>query len=150
MMINYNISTEYVQPSLDTTSVLSLTSFNRVTDNNYGWSRLYESIRKFASLEDDWDGDGAAAPSDYGLSLAVALTYELENKGYPLPDTVSVTPAGSILYCWQKLGCYTEIEIARSGSIEAMYIDSTGEASHSTISSTDYSSGIRDAFVLSR
>ena len=77
------------------------------------WPRQLSRIAKLKLLKDNWDGEGAIAPSRELLqSLAHLLRIHQEN-GYPAPSRIVPTVDGIIAIEWQMPPRFASLEIAR-------------------------------------
>lgn len=95
------------------------------------WFDSAKTLAEFASLADDWDGEGAIAPKPLLILKAMLLLIELHDAGDRSPPSrVGACPMGGILFEWQQ-ACstylcrggshsYLEVEITPAGAIEWM------------------------------
>ncbi len=94
------------------------------------------TVRKlveFLSLDDDWDGLGAKAPSRELLASAVGLAYLLNERGVDPPQRAVPGVEGSVIFEWQlPNGIYGEVEVVRPLYAEVMLIEPGKPAKHWT------------------
>lgn len=85
------------------------------------WLDLAQALAGFVALEDDWDGQGAVAPSPQIIIVARGLLIELrDNTSLPPPSRVAACPMGGILFEWQWPGSYLDAEITPTGEVAWM------------------------------
>src|SRR5687767_6290040 len=85
------------------------------------WSRREREICAAGDLSDDWDGEGADAPSAGVVQTALHLVRAIWERGdWPPPSRVSVTSDGTIVLEWRILDSYVEAEIENPGSANWM------------------------------
>jgi hypothetical protein len=100
------------------------------------WAPAVIKLVEFQFLADDWDGQGALAPSHDMLASAIGLAYTLHQQEIEPPSRVVPGPEGSIIFEWQEPdGTYTEVEIVRPFHAEVMSIEPGRPAKHWTLSS---------------
>jgi hypothetical protein len=76
------------------------------------WEPAVAEIVAFQHLGDDWDGQGARAPSEEVLKSAIGLAYTLYEQGIDPPSRVVTGLEGSVIFEWQDPdGTYTEVEV---------------------------------------
>jgi len=98
------------------------------------WEPAIVNIVKFQHLGDNWDGQGAQAPSHELLVSAIGLAYTLNEQGVDPPSRVVPAPDGSVIFEWQwPNGAYGEIAIDRPLHAEVMLIERGQAAKHWTI-----------------
>lgn len=79
-----------------------------------GWEQTIQALIALRDLGEDWDGDGAAAPSPELLASAIGLAYLLEEGGSDPPTRVVAGTDGAVILEWQfPDGAYGEIELTR-------------------------------------
>lgn len=89
---------------------------------------IIAAIEGFRGLTDNWDGQGAAAPSSGVIDTALTLARLFFG---PWPASVTATPAGSILFAGERDGGgYGELEVAEPGRAEWMSVDLDWTAHH--------------------
>jgi hypothetical protein len=86
------------------------------------WVATLEKLESFRQLGDDWDGQGACAPTDDIVDSAIALLNAYrERKELLPPSAIAPSPDGSVLIVWQEPdGTYCEIEVVRLFYAEVM------------------------------
>jgi hypothetical protein len=98
------------------------------------WEPAVEEMAAFQHLGDDWDGQGARAPSHEILVSAIGLAYTLHERGVEPPSRIVPGPDGSVIFEWQDPdGTYTEIEIVGWLAAEVMRIEPGQLAKHWTL-----------------
>jgi hypothetical protein len=94
-------------------------------------------VRTIVAMQDfgdDWDGQGARAPSQEMLVSAVGLAYTLLQKGMGPPNSVVPGLEGSVIFEWQwPDGTFCEVEIVRPFFAEVMWSEPGKPARHWTI-----------------
>jgi len=75
------------------------------------WQKHFDTLDQMAGLKDDWDGDGAIAPSPDLVTSTRELLRDLQNRQVPAPSRVGAGPNGTILAEWQNGLNYFEIEV---------------------------------------
>lgn len=90
------------------------------TRQHSGWDVVYRAINAMRDLSDDWDGDGAAAPSPPVVNNALRIAAALElQDGFPPPSRVLPSVNGTIVLEWTFGGWHSEIEV-ENGSCAAL------------------------------
>lgn len=98
------------------------------------WEPAVHKMVAFQSLGDNWDGQGAQAPSEEVLKSAIGLAYTLYEQGVDPPSRVVPGPEGSVIFEWQAPdGTYTEVEVVRWLVAEVMLIEPGQSAKHWTL-----------------
>lgn len=98
------------------------------------WEPAVQKMVAFQSLGDDWDGQGARAPSEEVLKSVIGLAYTLHEQGMEPPSRVVPGPEGSVIFEWQEPdGTYTEIEVVGWLVAEVMRIEPGQPAKHWTL-----------------
>lgn len=89
---NSTVSLELTKPQTEYSSILI------ASELQYYWinSRIHDLIYKFGSLEDNWDGYDALAPTDKVIDLARHLTTFLSKIGVKIYNTAP-GPNGEIM-----------------------------------------------------
>jgi hypothetical protein len=97
------------------------------------WEPTVAQLVALQHLGDDWDGQGARAPSRDLLAAAVALAYLLNERGVDAPSSVGPGPDGSVSFEWQRPdGTFCEVEVVRPFYAEVMLIEPGKPARHWT------------------
>lgn len=95
------------------------------------WEPAVQKMVAFQHLGDDWDGQGARAPSEEMLKSAIGLAYTLHQQGVDPPSRVVPGPEGSVIFEWQDPdGTYTEVEVVGWLVAEVMLIEPGQPAKH--------------------
>lgn len=89
------------------------------------------------TLQDNWDGQGAAAPSAEIVQGAVDLAEILSRSGDCPPTRAVATPAGTVLFGWDG-PAYFEVEVLGPYRAEWMFIDKDGSVRHGGIPGDSY------------
>lgn len=89
-----------------------------------------EPFAGIAALDDDWDGDGAEAPSKAMRESAIDLARQLEQLGSPPPQRIVATVDGGIVYRWRSENQVAEVEFIRPGLVEGMKRRRDGSFAH--------------------
>jgi hypothetical protein len=98
------------------------------------WQPAVKKIVEFEHLGDDWDGQGARAPSFELLASAIGLAYTLYQQELDPPNVVIPGVDGTVTFEWHDLdGTYTEVEIVRPLYAEVMMIEPGKPAQHWTL-----------------
>jgi hypothetical protein len=98
------------------------------------WEPAVQKMVAFQHLGDDWDGQGARAPSYDMLASAIGLAYTLYQQGVDPPNCVIPGVDGTVTFEWHdRDGTYTEVEIVRPLYAEVMMIEPGKPAQHWTL-----------------
>jgi hypothetical protein len=98
------------------------------------WEPAVQKMVTFQHLGDNWDGQGAQAPSYELLASAIGLAYMLHQKGVDPPNCVVPGVDDSVIFEWHDPdGTYTEVEIVRPLYAEVMMIERGKPAKHWTL-----------------
>jgi hypothetical protein len=98
------------------------------------WEPAVVKMVEFQHLGDDWDGQGALAPSHELLASAIGLAYTLKDQGADPPHCVVAGVEGTVTLEWHDPdGTYTEVEIVRPLYAEVMMIEPGQPARHWTL-----------------
>jgi hypothetical protein len=111
----------------------SVASIGLATESRDNWRKVVRALEPLRRLRDDWDGLGAAAIPIGAVDTATELASYLRQLDFPAPTTVAPTPAGTILFTWDKPHDkvqYLEAEIMNRNSIEFMQINEDGSVNH--------------------
>jgi len=98
------------------------------------WGNVSDELLDLYELKDDWDGLGAAAPSQGLVRICADFMRSVREKGNPPPSFVRPTPDGNICFEWQTDSERYEIEIS-DNFIEVIQVTPSGTTcyQHSTI-----------------
>ena len=101
------------------------------------WRKVLDDLVAMQRLADDWDGQGASAPSGELLRSALGLAKLLQVQGAPPPSCAVAGTSGTIVFIWQVPdGTYGEVEIVRPFHGEVMWIHPGKPAEHWEIPTT--------------
>jgi hypothetical protein len=92
---------------------------------------MLETLNAFSNYEDDWDGQGAEAPSRYVVETAKSYIRMLANQDRLVPFEISLGPDGSIGFEW---ACQRFTQIVEIDDSDRRYtvIDRLNKTSHTT------------------
>jgi len=113
--------------SNDNFSESGTTAFNALQSDslplNRSWVDVTDELLDILSLQDDWDGLGASAPSKTLVRHCFDLVRILREKcSAPPPDIVRPTPDGNICFGWQTDSGHLEIEAFPDSTIELIKV----------------------------
>ncbi|MBI3461648.1 MAG: hypothetical protein HY000_01105 [Planctomycetes bacterium] len=89
------------------------------------WDRIIDELLRLRSFQDDWDGQGAAAPNPANVDSAIEWVQQMGRYPQAIPPT-QVVPgvAGELLLVWQGTGqgqpFFLEAEICTPRQVEWM------------------------------
>ena len=85
------------------------------------WNQIVDKLAQMRELQDDWDGQGASAPTAENMGAAENWVGEMRRYSQAIPPS-QVVPgvAGEVLLMWQKEGFYLEAEISKPSEVEWM------------------------------
>jgi len=75
------------------------------------WASLVDNLHRIRTYEDDWDGDGSAAPGRALVDAAIEHARMLAADGCPPADRVHASVNGTIYFEWHSPLGYQEIEM---------------------------------------
>lgn len=75
------------------------------------WTAWIDQLLRLRNLEDNWDGEGAEAPSPILVDAAILLTQQFAAAGYPPADRVIAGVNGTVYFEWHTPLGYAEIEV---------------------------------------
>lgn len=102
--------TRFTEPSPSAARRSSMAAY--ATRQHSGWECVARAIDTMRELADDWDGDGAVAPSAAVVSNALRITSSLELRDdFPPPSRVLPSVNGTIVFEWRFGDWYSEIEV---------------------------------------
>ncbi len=83
------------------------------------WDQLLTELSRFRDLEDDWDGQGAAALEHMNVESAITWVEHMrgDDKAEP-PNRVVAGVAGEVYLVWQESGFLLEAEISKPDQVE--------------------------------
>jgi len=91
---------------------------------SFSYEMLIGEIRQWRLLNDNWDGEGAATPSNHSLNEAVSFV-RLLSQGMPIPEPMLLASGHAGLY-WNENHLYADIEFLGDGRI-AYFIKRNGD-----------------------
>lgn len=94
------------------------------------WHAAYKMLARLSALHQNWDEDGAPAPSPLCLATARRLLEKIEQETGSAPDRIVPAPGGEILIEWHAPGFYLEAEIATPWIVEWMKQVGDGPVQH--------------------
>lgn len=74
------------------------------------WGDIIETVKSFASLDDDWDAGGSVAPEPSLVYMSIELARQLEAAAYPAPSRVIAGVNGTVSFEFAGEP-FTEIEV---------------------------------------
>jgi hypothetical protein len=84
------------------------------------WKAIRADLLLIARLRDDWDGQGAKAPSPPVVESAFHILRLFHEGGLSVPSSVVAAPDGAVVFTWETPNSYREAEISRPGHITWM------------------------------
>ena len=82
------------------------------------WRRLADELLKIRGLGEDWDGQGAEAPSPALVDWATSLA-----QSFPVPaDRVVAGVDGTVLFEWYLPTGYLEVEVTAPTEAECRFV----------------------------
>lgn len=96
------------------------------------WRELIDELLRIRTLEEDWDGDGAARPRSELVDTAIAWIQrmtQIDPRAIP-PSYVSAAPGGEIVLVWQTEGFHLEAEVVEPNEVEWMTCEDGTPATH--------------------
>jgi hypothetical protein len=101
----------------------SLFAVTREDDRRKPWNTAIAKLHLMLSLQDDWDGMGADAPSKPIIISAIELVSQLSLRpDIVAPSRVAATPHGTVVLEWQQTAVYIEAEIVDPNTSEWMVV----------------------------
>src|SRR5260370_5107271 len=82
------------------------------------WDDCLATLRGFFFLENDWNGDGAAAPRAANVYSALAFVEKMRHTGGVVAPRAVPGVNGEVLLVWKSGPTYLEAEIRHPGLIE--------------------------------
>lgn len=87
-----------------------------------GWNRLIDELLRIRNLNDDWDGEGTAAPHSALVDGAIALALFLKGDDYTPADRVITGVNGTVYFEWHLPEGYQEIEVTSPIDAECRWV----------------------------
>lgn len=103
---------ELSAPSTVATDSILMPSLPRIFSDHR--ELLAREVKTYAFLEDGWDGEGSARPTEYSTLEALRFIDRLPG-GLPPPHAM-VSSAGELGFYWDLEGGYADISFAADGS----------------------------------
>lgn len=97
------------------------------------WRLRMEELLALRTLEEDWDGQGAKAPSVDLVDSALHLAERLRQQGIDAPCRIVPGVNGTVIFEWQQDGIYREMEVTRPGHAEIMEMSADRTPKHWTV-----------------
>lgn len=111
-------------------SVNTGTSLVSLDQTGMIWAYVIRSVQGLENLQDDWDGQGAEAPSLAIIRAAIRVAENFQKSCEQPPVTAVATPAGTVLFTWEDQSSYFEFEIASPDRLEWMQKEQGKPATH--------------------
>lgn len=87
------------------------------------WSKRIEDLEAIRNYQNDWDGQGATAPSPELVESAVSLAQMLAQRRVDAPSCIVPGVNGTVVFEWQgENGSYVEIEVTAPDRADACLI----------------------------
>lgn len=89
-------------------------------DERDRWYAAGVELAAIGWLRDDWDGEGAKAPTPAVLESAIRAFKRFEESGLTAPSSVVASPNGAVVFTWETATSYREAEIPQPNRISWM------------------------------
>jgi hypothetical protein len=89
-------------------------------DRSDFWNSRIDELLAIRSLADDWDGQGAKAPSTELVDSALVLAQAFRRGGAEAPSRIVPGVNGTVIFEWQAGEEYCEIEVTRPYQAEGL------------------------------
>src|SRR4051794_5430528 len=76
-----------------------------------GWPKQEQRIAELRRLEDNWDGEGAVAPSAELIESVAGLPRQHKNDGRAAPSGIVPTVDGTLFLEWQAPPIFASLEV---------------------------------------
>jgi hypothetical protein len=76
-----------------------------------GWQAAVDDLLRARALEDDYDGQGSAAPGPATVDGAIALARILCGRRWPPPDRTLAGVNGTVFFEWFDPSGFTSVEV---------------------------------------
>lgn len=92
------------------------------------WNERFADLRRLRGLENDWDGEGAAAVDVGNIFAAEGILAQVQSSWFELPPSrVDALANGGVLVIWNgENSGYFEAEISSPARVAVMYIPKNG------------------------
>ena len=94
----------------------------RLNGNHSDWTERIDDLLAVRGLEDDWDGEGTAAPDPSLVDGAIALCQFLQSHGFAPPDRVHASVNETVFLEWHTPIGYREIEVLSPMEAESRWL----------------------------
>jgi len=117
----------YEQPDVSGTLLMSIEQ-----ESMHRWSDLETRLFGYKRLTENWDYEGADAPRPEIVDSAIDFLriLKIQNERVPAPSTVTISPAGAVIFVWRDGGLYVDAEISSPRLIEWMTIVNNARPTH--------------------
>lgn len=76
------------------------------------WDQAIDTLLRIRSLEENWDGLGAAAPAGQLVDSAIRLVVWMQGKDFYPPDRITATGDGTVVFQWRSAdGGRTKLDV---------------------------------------
>lgn len=75
------------------------------------WKQIIDELKRIRKLQDDWDSEGAIAPSPEIVDSAIALAVRWSMREKEPPIRVHASVNGTVYFEWDNAERYQELEI---------------------------------------
>lgn len=101
-------------------------------DRHRRWGSLIDGLLSVRTLDDDWDGQGAVAPSPNLVDAAIRLAQFFQAAGVRPADFAIPGVNGTILFEWHDPVEYVEVEMDGPGRVVQRTTDRTSGETRTT------------------
>lgn len=101
------------------------------------WSQRMNELLAIRALDEDWDGQGAKAPSTVLLDSAVQLAELLRQRGIDPPCRIVPGVNGTVIFEWQQDATYREMEVIQPGRAEILEMSPGQPPKHWTVAAEE-------------
>jgi hypothetical protein len=89
----------------------------------WGWTVTIDTLLTLRDIHDDWDGNGATAPSRETVDSALHLAIHFRDLGMREPNGVVPGVNGTVIFDWQGTDqSYLEVEVTEPFHAECVFI----------------------------
>jgi len=96
--------------------------WSQVEEEAERWTRWIDELLRWRHLQDDWDGEGALAPSPAVVDQAILIVQTLRALDAPPPDRIFPSTNGTIYFEWFTPLGYWEIEVISPHDVQGRKI----------------------------
>lgn len=97
------------------------------------WSQCRDELLAIRALDEDWDGQGAKAPSAALVDSAIQLAEILRQRGVDAPCRIVPGVNGTVIFEWQQDGIYREMEVIKPCHAEILEMSPGQPPKHWTV-----------------